>query len=368
MKFEINTWTIKELIDAYNNDILILNPPYQRNYIWSLSDQRTLIESISKGHPIPNFFLLKKDNGKYEIVDGQQRTRTILGYYTGLFSNKNNRLFDAEKDKGFLDYQFPVTILSEIDPNESIEKFYSMVNGSGIHLNRPEIMTAEFYDTKLLTLVNELASSKVLKSLDLFTAGSLKRMNDIDFISELVVLLKDGHTDTKLKVDQAFVEDITNKDYNDLRTEFNRVFEVISRFNEIFPVKKTRYKQRNDLYTLVSFIHQQKDLLNDSLDYFYKVLVLIGSDIRPTQDKCKPFKEYAINCVTQSNSKTARDERYKFFKNVLLNSKNKPNSVQKDILKYFGITNSELKKVQKYWTLDISKLADLKSLIEFDIV
>ncbi len=66
MKFEITNWTIKNLYDTYNKGDLNLSPPYQRNFIWSTQDQQTLVDSISKNIPIPNFFLLEKDDLKLE--------------------------------------------------------------------------------------------------------------------------------------------------------------------------------------------------------------------------------------------------------------------------------------------------------------
>ena len=46
-----------------------MRPPYQRNFIWTPKDQRLLVDSIYKGYPLPNFFILKNEDGKYEMVD-----------------------------------------------------------------------------------------------------------------------------------------------------------------------------------------------------------------------------------------------------------------------------------------------------------
>ena len=84
MEFRIETWSINKLIEEYNSKKLELNPEYQRRFIWSLKDQRTLINSIFSGYAIPNIFLYDTER-KLEVVDGQQRIRTILGYYLGIF-------------------------------------------------------------------------------------------------------------------------------------------------------------------------------------------------------------------------------------------------------------------------------------------
>ena len=63
MKYSNVEWTIGQLMDLINCNRINLRPPYQRNFIWSSKDQKLLIESLHKGYPLPNFFILKnKDN------------------------------------------------------------------------------------------------------------------------------------------------------------------------------------------------------------------------------------------------------------------------------------------------------------------
>ena len=77
----------KKLVDLYKNDKIVLNPPYQRNPIWSLKAQKELIATIRSDQPIPNFFFRKLRARKYEMVDGQQRARTVIAYMAGDFTN-----------------------------------------------------------------------------------------------------------------------------------------------------------------------------------------------------------------------------------------------------------------------------------------
>ena len=87
MKYQIKEITISQLIEWIKRDQINLHPPYQRNFIWSSKDQKLLIDSILKGYPLPNFFIYKKDDGRYDMVDGQQRATTISKYVKGEFSN-----------------------------------------------------------------------------------------------------------------------------------------------------------------------------------------------------------------------------------------------------------------------------------------
>jgi hypothetical protein len=204
MRFRLETWDIARLVQTHADGHLNLNPPYQRKFIWSLDDQRILIESIEKNYPIPNIFLKENAPGDFEVVDGQQRTRTIIGFKNSVFTDFQNRTFTSEAYPQFDNFQISVIIIEEILVDDiSIEQFYGLVNSAGVHLNRPEIKKAEFYDTKFLELINICNDYEPFKNLGLFTDTVLKRMSDMDFVSELIVQMKSGITDKKESVDRT---------------------------------------------------------------------------------------------------------------------------------------------------------------------
>ncbi len=366
MKFRNEQWTISKLVGVHKDGNLNINPPYQRRFIWSLEDQRILIESIVKNYPIPNIFLLEKSPGKFEVVDGQQRTRTILGFLNQDFSNFEGKLYAKQDFPNFENFTIPVIIVEEIEPGDlSIEEFYGLVNSAGVHLNRPEIKKAEYYDTKFLKLINDCNAYENFQNLGLFTDTVLKRMNDMDFVSEIIVRIKDGITDKKERVDRTFEQDITETEYNALLAKFKATSDNIFSLNRLFPIKKTRYKQRNDFYTVFGFLNDF-DLNPVFLSHFYQILVLVGGDISPSNDECLSFQNYARNCITQSNSKSARQERQNFLEALFLNENQSPNSTQKDILTFYNMLDSELKAYGVYHTIDLNRLKSLKPSISFN--
>jgi hypothetical protein len=362
MKFTVTKWTIKKLVDYYSKGKLNLSPPYQRNFIWSTSDQQYLIESVLKNNPIPNFFILKNDNGQMEMVDGQQRSRTILSFINKQFKDTKGLIFSKDTHGSMLNFEFPITIITDIE-GESIEKFYALVNKTGIHLNKPEVRKADYYNTNLLNLINEIATSKNFKELKIFTENSLKRMNDVEFISELVVVIKKGNVDKKGQLDEYFKNDLRIEECSEIKLRFYNALDKINILNQVYNINKTRYKQRNDFYTLFNFVINNKEVSLEALIYFYKILVLIGSDIKPTQENCEPLKEYARNCVTQSNSKSARESRLKFFNDLLLNRTNKLNKVQSQILSFYNLNEKENElMLDGHLVFKIDKLLQIKNI------
>ena len=134
--------------------------------------------------------------------------------------------------------------------------------------------------------------------------------------------------------------------------------EVFGRFNHITPLLRTRYKQKNDFYSLFYFFHTIRDAKAATLEKFYRVLVKVGPHIRPSQEECEPLREYAFHCVTQSNSKAARQARHDFLVGLLLNKGKRPTAIQDAVLSFFRLQASGLVKAEKYLTLNPTVLRD----------
>ena len=367
MNFETHTWPIRELIRIHDAEHLNLSPPYQRNPVWTAKAQQRLLESILSGKPIPNFFLLKTGEDSYEMIDGQQRARTILGYFRNLIVDHENMTFEKrllqcqnrqQASSKFLDYRLSVTVVTEIHDDESIEEYYALLNSSGLRLNRPELKKAEYFTTNFLKLVLDCAEDDVLHSLRLFKESSSARMNDVDFVSELIALMKFGINDKKEKVDQLYEDDITLDEFRVLQRLFKQQMELFNRCNHIVPLIRTRYKQKNDFYTLFYLFFTIRDSEQSLFEHLYNVLVKVGPHIRPSQSECEPLKEYAYHCVTQSNSKASRQARHDILTGLLLNRESIPSPVQDAVLRYFRLAQTDLVKVGVFWTLNPPQLRD----------
>jgi Protein of unknown function DUF262 len=367
MIFETHTWPISELIRLYDADKLNLSPPYQRNPVWTAKAQQKLLQSILSGKPIPNFFLLKTGEGSYEMIDGQQRARTILGYSRNLITDHENLTFEKRIEQSqhrkqtasqFLDYKLSITVVKEIHDNESIEEYYALLNSSGLRLSRPELKKAEYFTTNFLKLVLECAKDEKFSSLRMFKESSSARMNDVDFVSELIALLKFGISDKKEKVDQLYEDDINLTEYRSLKRAFDNQMIIFNRCNHITPLIRTRYKQKNDFYSVFYLFWTVKGSHITVLEHLYKVLVKVGPHIRPSQTECEPLREYAHHCVTQSNSKASRQARHDILVGLLLNLTSEPTPVQEAVLDYFRLSANDLIQVGDYWTLDPSKIHD----------
>jgi hypothetical protein len=330
-----------------------------------MAAQRRLISTIKSGYPLPNFFVHKRDKNNYEMVDGQQRSRSILAYSLGDLRDEDGQILSPHvkssaqaKDfmRYFEEYKLNVCIIDQGVDQRDIENFYVLVNSSGLRLNAPELRKAGYSDTRVLKLATFLANSAEFESLRLFTERSSDRMNDIDFVSELLAFLQYGFSDKKEKVDELYEKDINSEEEDKLKKDLFEVLKLINNFEKIAPIFKTRFKQKNDFYTLFAFIYLNKRLPKEAFEYFYKTLLALSSHIRPYQEMCEPLREYALNCVSQSNSKNARDRRHQFFQDLFLNKDSIPNKTQLAIAEYFKFEKNKFEKNWGFLLLPLEKL------------
>ena len=94
------TKTVSDLVDLYKSKMMIANPEYQRGIVWTVPQQKKLIDSLFRGYTLPLLYLheKKEEFAGYtreglEIIDGQQRLTAIYKYVSGDF-----RLFDPKTE------------------------------------------------------------------------------------------------------------------------------------------------------------------------------------------------------------------------------------------------------------------------------
>src|SRR5688500_6794960 len=108
MKYQFITCLISDLIGWIENERIDLKPYYQRNDIWTKGDQQALIDTILKGYPLPSFFIYKKDHKLMEMVDGQQRARTIHRFCKGLILTSEKQTFTNIDTRKFYTYELSI--------------------------------------------------------------------------------------------------------------------------------------------------------------------------------------------------------------------------------------------------------------------
>jgi hypothetical protein len=70
--------SIGEFTSLYKEGVLNIRPEFQRLFRWDLDQKSRLVESVLLGIPLPSLFISQSQGGGWELVDGLQRTSTLL--------------------------------------------------------------------------------------------------------------------------------------------------------------------------------------------------------------------------------------------------------------------------------------------------
>ena len=172
--------------DPERKDI-VLDPDFQREYVWPLKQQCELIESILMGIPLPPFYFFEQKDGIQQVVDGRQRLTTVFRYMNDKFSLSDLKILESENGKKFSelspilrgkieDYQTYVYMIQPPTLEKIKFDIFDRVNRSGTALNHQEMRNALHQGTST-KMLKELAESDEFQTA---TGGSIKhkRMKD----------------------------------------------------------------------------------------------------------------------------------------------------------------------------------------------
>lgn len=103
MKTTLEQYTVEQICDGFEyNELegkglyglsgkLTIQPEYQRNYIYADGKRDVaVIESVLKGYPLGLIYFNRVDDGRLEVLDGQQRITSLGRFLRNKFAVKIN--------------------------------------------------------------------------------------------------------------------------------------------------------------------------------------------------------------------------------------------------------------------------------------
>jgi len=72
--------TFGEIVNLHATRELVIQPEYQRLFRWSDDQKSRLIESILLELPIPQIFVIERETGVFELIDGLQRVSSVIQF------------------------------------------------------------------------------------------------------------------------------------------------------------------------------------------------------------------------------------------------------------------------------------------------
>ena len=129
---------------------LDVRPAYQRNEVYTVAQQVSVIDTILKKYPLNIMYWVDKGNDKYEMLDGQQRTLSICKFYDDLLpvgvedSPKMFSSLSPDLKNRFLNYEIPVWVCHGGTEDEMLA-WFERINIAGEKLTPQEIRNATYF-------------------------------------------------------------------------------------------------------------------------------------------------------------------------------------------------------------------------------
>lgn len=91
--------SIDDIMRVMTRRRYMIRPSYQRKEVININKASAIIESILLGIKLPPIFVFKRTDGVNEVIDGQQRLLTLLGFIGEDYLDENNNLASSKNHK-----------------------------------------------------------------------------------------------------------------------------------------------------------------------------------------------------------------------------------------------------------------------------
>jgi hypothetical protein len=260
MKYDVSLQTVSWFRGRRADGTLEISPKFQRRPVWTDTERGESISTILEKLPFPEVYIqsvLDPATGteRHVIVDGQQRITSILMFIDNEVPLPHNDdwngqyfrdLDDAQKE-GFWNYKIVVRGLSETNDAE-IRELFARLNTNNIALNDQELRNAR-YKGRFKQAAERFADAPLFQEIGLFSARDIRRMLDVEFASELLLLNVEGITNKKDMLDEAYARyELEFPEEVRFESEFSAVIGLIRTL--IIPDSVITIKTRSNFYSL----------------------------------------------------------------------------------------------------------------------
>ena len=336
------TFTVADYCAAMLRGEIIVNHEYQRSYgVWPLTARSFLIETILLSYSIPKLSLyqvtdIKSRKTYKEIIDGQQRSSTVLDFYEEKFrlsnlsevteaNGKTYSELDAEHQQRFLDYPLSVDLFISATP-EDIRETFRRINSYTVPLNHEEQRHAR-YQGAFKWFIYRLSKGhdQNFVNMGVFKERQLVRMADAKLLSEITHALIYGITTTTAthldKLYRTFDDKFSHQ--NDVGSRIDQAMNQMIELNEIH---KSPLMKPYLIYSLILAITHLKNPVKELTpvyeppknyrfrrEYVLPNLTALAEALEDPENCAPKFKDFVTASLKTTNEKTRRETIFSWF-------------------------------------------------------
>ena len=154
MDIKLHEITVREITENFvdndedgvtgYNGRLDIRPAFQREFVYKEKQRDAVIETVKKGFPLNVMYWVKREDGHFDLLDGQQRTISLCHYVAGKFSIDHRYFGNLTKteQEQILNYKLMIYICEGND-REKLD-WFKIINIAGLQLTEQELRNAMY--------------------------------------------------------------------------------------------------------------------------------------------------------------------------------------------------------------------------------
>lgn len=154
MKIELKQIPVRDLANGYEDKqeggvvgydgTLDIRPPYQREFIYKDKQRDAVIDTLTQDFPLNVMYWAVREDGTFEVIDGQQRTISICQYVDSEFAFRDRYFHNLQTDEQeqILNYELSIYQCTGTD-SEKLD-WFKTINIAGEKLMDQELRNAVY--------------------------------------------------------------------------------------------------------------------------------------------------------------------------------------------------------------------------------
>lgn len=285
--------SIGEVVNMYKDGELVVDPEFQRLFRWDVGQKSRLFESILLGIPLPSIFVFEKEDATWELIDGLQRTSTILEFMGLLVDAEGEKVppsslegtkylpslhnavwqesadvpglpvgdqspFDSDQKLAVRRSRIAVEILKRPSDNNTKYDLFQRLNAGGTPANAQELRNCVIImaNRNFFNELKDLSEIQNFRDVTAMTEDQIEKQRPLELVSRLFVhafVPYDGKTDVEefinVGVLQLAEEGLTNR----RSRAFSKTFEWLNEAHGADSLRRFHEGQPRGKVSLAAF-------------------------------------------------------------------------------------------------------------------
>ncbi|HET6325261.1 MAG TPA: DUF262 domain-containing protein [Planctomycetaceae bacterium] len=332
-----------DFIDWNKSRRLEITPKFQRRPVWKTPAKSFFIDTLLRGMTVPPIYFRLRQNTAttkpiQEVVDGQQRIRTVLEFCNGDFAIAEN-LEDApwagkvfselttDQQNQIMRYGFPCETFKGISDPQIFEVFCRL-NMNGVKLSRQELRNGRFFGRfKQQSFKIAFQYIEFWRHHKIFSEQAMARMLEVELVSECLIAGMSGMQDKKKSIDEFYRK--YDSTYPSERKDERRLHDVMDAISQTFDVEiaKGAFRRPPLFYSLYCAVYHRmfglpnaarvsprRKLAADDRQSLRSAVLKLSGVIKGTKDPGfsapKKYVAFVAACQRQTDNLTPRKDRF----------------------------------------------------------